>query len=52
MRAHKESLEKQIQNSKNKNHPMAQHEYMLNKKIIESIEVGSSTTGTVTRKPF
>lgn len=54
MKAHKESLEQQMQNSKNKNATMAQHEYMLNKKIIDSIEVqntsGSQIVGT--RKPF
>jgi hypothetical protein len=40
MKAHKESLEKQMQNGgvgKKRDNTMAPHEYQLNKKILENI---------------
>lgn len=53
MKSHKESLEKQMQASKTKNSTMAQHEYMLNKKILDTIESKGNNNDTIaTRKPF
>ena len=53
MKAHKASLEKQIV-SKNSNPVMAEHEYMINKKIIDNIEgkLQGSPGGTSIKKPF
>lgn len=50
MKAHKESLEKQMLTTKKKDTGMALHEYQLNKKILEGIEQKSpSTYGSVKR---
>eukprot|EP00347_Sterkiella_histriomuscorum_P009483 403341038 len=53
MRDHQNSLQQQMQKPKQKNAAMAQHEFMLNKQIIENIESqNQGSPGAIHRKPF
>jgi len=49
-KAHQNLLQRQMEEGKVKGPPMASHEYMLNKKIIEGIE--SKNSPTLTKKTF
>ena len=54
MKTHKQSLEKQMEHTKGKTEmKMAEHEFMLNKKIIDSIDnKQQGSPAALARKPF
>lgn len=52
MKQHQNSLQKQIEDGKYKSKGMAEHEFMLNKKIIEGIENKNQNSPPMPKKPF